>query len=298
MTSKSSIIGSIDDLSDGDINRLFYAARSEASDCFDQAVLMTAFFEPSTRTRLSFEMAALRLGMKTLTYSPENSSQQKGETELDTINNLLALGPAILVIRSKNLLCVDQFAPHRSSIINGGDGTNEHPTQSLTDCFTLINYWQVDDFAHKTILIVGDVAHSRVARSNIKLMKRMGAKVVVLAPSCFMLQDDVGQDYELGSFDELSYPVDAVMCLRVQKERMNHESLLDDKEYHRRFGLSMSRFLDLGNKTVILHPGPMNIGIEIDRDVAVHERSLILEQVTYGVSVRASLMRFCLLGGL
>jgi aspartate carbamoyltransferase catalytic subunit len=297
MNRHSKIIGSIDDLSDGDINRLFFAARSNTlfgQANYDSAVLMTVFFEPSTRTRLSFEMAALRLSMGVVTFNKETSSLIKGEGELETINNILALKPDVLVIRSTSRFDATLYQGHELSVINGGDGINEHPTQALADCFTLLNHWQTDSFYNKRILIIGDLKHSRVAHSNIKLMSRLGARVSLLAPDCFTMTSNAEQLACINSFADLDGPIDAVMCLRVQKERMNEELLMNDQVYHAQVGLSLTRFLALGSRCVVLHPGPMNVGVEIDQDVAHHQRSLILKQVRNGVLMRSSLLAHCL----
>jgi aspartate carbamoyltransferase catalytic subunit len=288
------IIYSIDDFTDVDLINLLFPVKHKKIINFSTAVLMTAFMEPSTRTRLSFEMAALRLGMKTVTFMPENSSLKKGEAEEECLANLLALGPDILVIRSKNAFSKEKFLGSKTSVINGGDGIWEHPTQSLIDVFTLFNHWQVKSLVNKNILIIGDICHSRVARSNIKLMSRLGAKVILLAPKEFFLLENLGQSKTYSSFDDLDCHVDAIMVLRIQKERMNNEMGFDDKQYYEAYGLSLKRFLAFGNDAVLLHPGPVNLNVEIDRDVAYHQRSLIMDQVRNGIIVRSSLLAMCL----
>lgn len=296
MAQRCSILTSVDDLSDGDISSIFFHARSQEFNEYKEAVLMTAFFEPSTRTRLSFEMAAHRLGMGISTFTQATSSQQKGETFRDTIDNLLAMGPDVLVIRSSQSLEPKNFHTHTSIIINGGDGVHEHPTQALADCFTLLSYWRLDNLQGKKILLVGDVAHSRVAHSNTRLMKRLGAEVILLAPRQLQLQDTMGQALQVESYKQLPCDVDAVMCLRIQKERIQEGCLMSDADYRKDFGLSLDRFSTLSDQCVVLHPGPMNVGIEIERDIALHERSLILEQVRHGVVIRAALMSHMLWG--
>ncbi|HXW54024.1 MAG TPA: aspartate carbamoyltransferase, partial [Myxococcota bacterium] len=209
-----------------------------------------------------------------------------------TVINLLALEPDFLVIRQGEPL--ELSLPYETStvLINGGDGINEHPTQALLDCFTLLEHFQAVDLVKKHILIVGDIAHSRVAHSNIKLMARLGARVTLLAPRCFRPNHNIGQGYEITVFSELLSDVDAVMCLRVQKERFSSETEFDAHEFAEAYGLSRARLNALGPSCVVLHPGPMNIGVEIDADVATDARSLINEQVRNGVAIRAALMEF------
>lgn len=290
------ILTSVDDLSDHDLSKIFFHARSKKFHEYKEAVLMTAFFEPSTRTRLSFEMAAYRLGMRVSTFSQVTSSQQKGETFRDTIDNLLALGPDVLVIRCKESLNQNNFSSQDSIIINGGDGIGEHPTQALADCFTLLSHWRTDSMQGKKILIVGDLAHSRVAHSDIRLMKRLSAEVILLAPRQLQPCDSLLHAQYIERFEQVPRDLDAVMCLRIQKERIQEGCLMSDGDYRRDFGLSLERFLSLSDKCVVLHPGPMNVGIEIERDTAVHERSLILEQVRHGVTIRAALISHMLRG--
>ncbi len=291
-------IFSVDDLNDGDINRLFCRARQLSIHTLSHglsksnAVLMTAFFEPSTRTRLSFEMAAHRLGLKVSTFDYASSSINKGESAFLTIVNLLSLQPDFLVIRQSQPLNLSLPFETATIIINGGDGINEHPTQALLDCFTLLDYFKKTDFAKRKILIIGDIAHSRVAHSNIKLMRRLGARVTLLAPPCFQIDYDIGQERQVTSFKDLAGDdFDAVMCLRVQKERFIKDNDFDEATFAKDFGLSRPRLESLGAACAVLHPGPMDIGIEISADVATHSRSLINEQVKNGVVVRAALMK-------
>jgi aspartate carbamoyltransferase catalytic subunit len=285
-------IFSIDDLSDGDVSRLFYRARSfktvKPVSCFKEAVLLTAFFEPSTRTRLSFEMAAHRLSMRVSTFHADSSSLAKGETNDLTIMNLLAMAPDILVIRQQQKL---MSMPNEStSIINAGDGINEHPSQALLDCFTLIEHFQDDNLFNKRILIVGDVAHSRVAHSNIKLMSRLGAKICLLAPSLFQ-QDS--WSWQASSWDQIEDNFDAVICLRVQKERLGHQ-VFDQQAFVDEFSLTAKRFTKLGASCVIMHPQPINFGVEMVLDLFKHPQALIMEQVKNGVLIRAALLEHCL----
>lgn len=286
-------INSVDDLSDFDIDIIFNKAKNKYDKKFSNNILLNAFFEPSTRTKLSFEIAALRLDIKTITFDIENSSLKKGENEEECVANLLALNPDILVIRSANMFYLHKFNCSNTVIINAGNGIIEHPTQSLIDVFTLLQYWQVDSLQQKNIVIVGDICHSRVARSDIKLMSRLGAKIILVSPKEFSLLDNLGQYVSYNSFADIDDRVDALIILRIQKERINNHEI-SDQQYYESYGLSLKRFLSFKDNTVLLHPGPMNIGIEIDREVAYHHRSLILRQVNNSVPVRSALLAFCL----
>lgn len=284
---------SVDELSQSDVRRLFYAARSPHTlPKLNSAVLMTAFFENSTRTRLSFEMAAHRLGMRVVSFHTSSSSMSKGEREKETLDNLFALSPDIAVVR---MGCNFDRAwlPTHTAVINGGDGIHEHPSQALLDSFTLLEHFKSDDLSGRTVLIIGDVVHSRVAHSNIKLMTRLGARVIILAPPIFSETLALGQTRMIRSFDELDEQVDAVMCLRMQKERME-KTLISDQEFSRQFAMTTNRFKSFGSQCVVMHPGPMNLGVEIDEAVAYHERSLILSQVRNGVVIRSAMMAHCL----
>lgn len=291
---------SVDDLSDGDVNRLFFHAHSMRDQkcihddkTLKNAVLMTAFFEPSTRTRLSFEMAALRLGVRTLAFHALSSSMAKGECEHKTITNLLALQPDILVIRRDSPFELPLVYKTTASIINGGDGVNEHPTQALLDCFTLLDHFRCDSLRGLRILIIGDVAHSRVAHSNIKLMSRLLAEVWTLTPAHWQV-NLVPEHRRLVSFADVPKNIDVVMCLRVQKERLLDAHAFSEQIFSKDYCLTASRLDGLGNNCVVLHPGPINLGAEIAADVANHPRSLINEQVKNGVLVRAALIKHCL----
>jgi aspartate carbamoyltransferase catalytic subunit len=289
---------SVDDLSDGDIGRLFYAARgfkkNKATKKFEGAVCITAFFEPSTRTRLSFELAAHRLGLGVSSFHLESSSLLKGESRKETLNNLFALEPDVLILRQGQKLDLGEFAINTTVVINGGDGVNEHPSQALLDCFTLLEHFASDNLQGRKILIVGDVHHSRVARSNIKLMKRLLAHVSLLTPLEFGPLFDFLDLPQFHDFDHIKEKFDVVMCLRLQKERLGKGLIISDEELKRRFGLSFARLLSLGEACVMLHPGPVNEGVDMDESLLRHSRSLIAEQVKNGVLVRAALFEHCL----
>lgn len=280
----SKSILSIDDLSDGDLDRLFCVAKEIKAKKYSkkfEAVMMTAFFEPSTRTRLSFEMAAHRLGIKVSTFTKENSSMIKGEDFRHTMSNLKALNPDVLVVRAEQKL---EQGLSNIAVINAGDGVNEHPSQALLDSFTLLEHFQCEDLYGKRVLIMGDVGHSRVARSNIKLLKRLGASIVLLSPT-----GNIDDLEHVNNFNDLLGNFSAVMLLRLQKERIK-----DLSSYPKNFSLNKEKlFLKLKN-CVVLHPGPMNIGEEIEEDVANCRESLIFRQVENGVHMRASMLAHCL----
>lgn len=289
---------SIDDLNDGDLSRLFFNARSlkdrlRTVSRARNAIMMTAFFEASTRTRLSFEMAALRLGLRVTTFATTTSSMVKGENVADSLDNLVAMEPDILVVRSEEPWDHRKLSSEKTAFINGGDGINEHPSQALLDCFTLLEHYKSDDLSGRRVLIIGDLAHSRVARSNIKLMTRLGAKLTLLAPPVFELAEE-SSARTIFSFSDVDGPYDAVMCLRMQKERMITGCAMTDGDYFSQYALTSKRLEHLGKDCVVMHPGPMNCGIEIDYAVANGPQSLILQQVRNGVVVRAALLEHCL----
>jgi len=260
--------------------------------------VVNLFFEDSTRTRISFEAAAKRLSADVITFSAKGSSVSKGESLKDTALTLQAMGADAIVIRHH-----DSGAPHRlahaqwtnGSVINAGDGTHEHPTQALLDAFTMRRH--LGDLAGKNITIVGDVLHSRVARSNALLLHTLGADVTLVAPPTLLPigvdRWPVSTSYDLdGSLEK----ADAVMMLRVQRERMNAAYFPSAREYSRRYGLDLARMNRLPSHAIVMHPGPMNRGMEITADVADDARSVIVEQVTNGVAVRMAVL-YRLLGG-
>ncbi len=254
--------------------------------------VVNLFFEDSTRTRISFEAAAKRLSADVITFSAKGSSLSKGESLKDTALTLEAMGADAVVVRHHA-----SGAPYRlahsgwvgCSVVNAGDGTHEHPTQALLDAFTLREHLRELD--GRRIVIVGDVLHSRVARSNVALLSTLGAQVTLVAPPTLL---PVGVDtwpcavsYDL---DAALEGADAVMMLRVQNERMNAAYFPSTHEYSRRYGLDTRRASLLADGAVVLHPGPMNRGMEISADVADGPRSVIVEQVTNGVSVRMAVL--------
>ena len=252
--------------------------------------VVNLFFEPSTRTRMSFEVAEKRLSADTLSIAVATSSVTKGETLLDTVRNLEAMAPDMIVMRHAS-----SGAPHllarlcRSAIINAGDGMHEHPTQALLDAFTIR--------AHKKRLdglkvsIVGDLMHSRVLRSNVHLLNKMGAQLWACAPSTLMPAELARFGVRATtSIDEAIADADVIMMLRIQHERMHGHFIPSTREYFSLFGLTPERLRRAKDDVIIMHPGPMNRGVEIDSEVADGPYSVILEQVSNGVAVRMAVL--------
>jgi aspartate carbamoyltransferase catalytic subunit len=260
------------------------------------ATIVNLFFEASTRTRISFEFAEKRLSADTVNVASAGSSVSKGETLVDTARNLEAMKIDMVVIRH-GASGAAQFLAERieSNVINAGDGTNEHPTQGLLDILTLRNH--LGDLTGRRICIVGDVLHSRVARSNIWGLTKLGADVAVCGPRS-LLPNAIG---EMGVtvFDRIEEAVewaDAFNVLRLQLERMQAGYIPSLREYNRVYGVTRARLEQAPRDILILHPGPMNRGVEIDSDVADGPHSVILDQVTNGVAVRMAVL-YLLAGG-
>jgi aspartate carbamoyltransferase catalytic subunit len=260
--------------------------------------VVNLFFEDSTRTRISFEVAAKRLSADTINFTAKGSSLSKGESLKDTALTLQAIGADAVVVRHH-----DSGAPHRlahagwidGSVVNAGDGTHEHPTQALLDAFTMRRH--LGDLKGRRIVIVGDVLHSRVARSNALLLSTLGAEVTLVGPPTLLPVGVETWPVEIGyDLDQALAKCDAVMMLRVQKERMNASYFPSAREYARRYGLDARRMTLLPEHAVVLHPGPMNRGMEISADVADAGRSLIVEQVANGVAIRMAVLYLLLSG--
>jgi aspartate carbamoyltransferase catalytic subunit len=258
--------------------------------------IVNFFMEPSTRTRSSFEIAEKRLSADTLNFSPSQSSVVKGETLLDTARNLEAMAPDMIVIRHKASGAPHFLARHcRSNIINAGDGWHEHPTQALLDAFTIRE--KKGRLKGLRMAIVGDLTHSRVLRSNIILLKTMGADVVVCAPPTLTPVELPRLGVQVTCrIDEALEGADVIMMLRIQRERQKGGAFPSTREYYNLFGLTAERARRAKPDVIIMHPGPMNRGVEIDSDVADGPYSVILEQVTNGVAVRMAVL-YLLAGG-
>jgi aspartate carbamoyltransferase catalytic subunit len=259
--------------------------------------VVNLFYEDSTRTRISFEAAAKRLSADVINFSAKGSSVSKGESLKDTALTLQAMGADAVVIRHPA-----SGAPHRlaqwvdGSVLNAGDGTHEHPTQALLDAYTMRSrHGRVEGLK---VAIVGDVLHSRVARSNVHLLHTLGAHVTLVGPPTLL---PVGVDawpadvsYDL---DAVLAGADVVMMLRVQRERMSDSYFPSEREYARRYGLDADRVRALPGHAIVMHPGPMNRGMEIAPDVADSARSTVVEQVANGVSIRMAVLYLMLGGG-
>jgi aspartate carbamoyltransferase catalytic subunit len=256
----------------------------------------TMFFEPSTRTKLSFERAAKALSADTLSFSPGTSSLKKGESLKDTVLTVKAMGADLMVIRHTATGAAWRVAEWSGlPVVNGGDGAHQHPTQALLDSLTLRQHF--GDLEGLRIAIVGDIRHSRVARSDIWAFTTLGAKVTLVAPPTLLPPDLAGWPVETSTnFDEVIDQFDAIYVLRVQAERGGASVFPSVAEYRDRFGMTDARFDRLSEDTIVLHPGPMIRGIEIDAGVADDPRCKVLEQVTNGVAVRMAVL-FQLLGG-
>ena len=267
------------------------AAGRQARTILDGKIVLTMFFEPSTRTRTSFEIAALRLGARLVNWDPETSSLTKGESFADTIATLDAMGPDAVIIRHKDYGAPEYVANNmRCPVVNAGDSYREHPTQALLDALTLRQrFGRLDGL---TIAICGDVAHSRVASSNFRLLRMMGANLRVVAPPALLPSGTAAEGIAIFDTMEAALPgCDAVMMLRLQKERMTDGLIGSDAEFFNRFGLTQERLTLASRDAVVLHPGPMNRGVEIADDVADDpHRSLILKQVANGVPVRMAVL--------
>ena len=255
--------------------------------------VINLFFENSTRTRTSFELAAKRLSADAVNISVSSSSVAKGETLIDTALNLDAMSPDCIVVRHSSAGVPHQLAKvSRAAIVNAGDGANEHPTQALLDAMTIREHKK--KIAGLEVAIVGDILHSRVARSNIQLLTKLGAKVRVAGPKTLVPDDFkylVENDLTVTkNIEEAIEGADVVMILRIQKERQDSAYFPTLREYSVHFGLTQERLNLAKEDAIVLHPGPMNRGIEIASEVADSSRSLILDQVKYGVAVRMAVL--------
>ena len=268
--------------------------------------VVNLFFEDSTRTRISFEAAAKRLSADVINFSAKGSSVSKGESLKDTAQTLQAMGADAVVIRhgasgAPRTLATSGWIT--AGVVNAGDGTHEHPTQALLDAFTIRKRTFGDDSRGRDlsgirVAIVGDILHSRVARSNVWLLATLGAHVTIVAPPPLVPQDisawPVEVSYDLD--DAIGAGPDAIMMLRIQLERMSAAYFPTEREYARRWGLDRARLQALPEGSIVMHPGPMNRGLEISADAADSPRSTVLEQVANGVSVRMAALYLLLAG--
>jgi aspartate carbamoyltransferase catalytic subunit len=252
--------------------------------------VINLFYEASTRTRTSFEIAGKRLSADVVNISTSSSSVTKGETLLDTVKNLEAMNPDILVVRHSASGAPHFIAEHtRAHVVNAGDGTHEHPTQALLDAFTIRR--AKGTFKGLVVAICGDIAHSRVARSDAMLLTTLGAEVRFAGPRT-LLPPDPGA-YGVRTYDRLEPALegaDVVMALRIQKERLSGALLPSLREYSREFGINASRLALAKPDAIVMHPGPINRGVELDDAIANSEQSVILDQVEAGVAVRMAVL--------
>ena len=294
---KNKHILSIKDLSIKDINNIlakaerFLNKKNKKKNSFTNKNIINLFFEDSTRTLTSFELAGKQLGASVINMSIATSSIKKGETLIDTAMTLNAMDPDILIVRH-NMSGVPYLLSEKvnCSVINAGDGSNEHPTQALLDALTIKRHKK--RISGLEVAILGDVLHSRVARSNIYLLNKLGAKVRVICPPTLLPPniEDLGVKVFKNLEDGLNN-VDIIMVLRIQKERMSGTFVPSEKEFFKFWGLDRKKLNNAKKNALVMHPGPINRGIEIDSDIADDiGRSLILEQVKLGVAIRMSII--------
>jgi len=264
--------------------------------------IVNLFAEDSTRTRISFEAAAKRLSADVINFSAKGSSISKGESLKDTAQTLQAMGADAVIIRHGASGAAQRLADSQwmsGSVINAGDGTHEHPSQALLDAFTIRKHLSkgASDLTGLRVAIVGDVLHSRVARSNVLLLSKLGAHVTLVAPPTLLPVGIESWPCEISyDLDSVIESVDAIMMLRIQMERMGELFFPSAREYSRYFGLNSDRMKVLKPDAIVMHPGPMNRGFEITADAADGARSVIVEQVANGVSIRMAILYLLLAG--
>ena len=265
--------------------------------------VVNLFAEDSTRTRISFEAAAKRLSADVINFSAKGSSISKGESLKDTAQTLQALGADAVIIRHPASGAAHQLAQGRwvnGSVINAGDGTHEHPSQALLDSYTIRKHLAGNngDLKGLRIAIVGDILHSRVARSNVLLLNKLGASVVLVAPPTLLPQAVSQWPVEVSyDFNATLPTVDAVIMLRIQQERMSDMYFPSEREYSSLFGIDSERLALMQSHAIVMHPGPMNRGLEITAEVADSPKSVVVEQVSNGVAIRMAILYLFIAGG-
>lgn len=290
---------SINDLNESDIDTIFKTADSfkeiinrpiKKVPTLRDITIANLFFENSTRTKLSFELAEKRLSADILNFSASSSSVKKGETLVDTANNILSMKVDLIVMRHPNPGAANYLAENTNTcVINAGDGTNEHPTQALLDCYSIKErHGSLKDLK---VVIVGDIKHSRVALSNIYALKKLGAKVMVCGPTTLIPKfiHKLGVEVEHDLLKALQW-CDVANMLRIQLERQDIQYFPTIREYVKQFGLNHEVISSLNKKITILHPGPINRGVEITSEVANSPNSIILDQVENGVAIRMAII--------
>lgn len=251
--------------------------------------VVNLFFEPSTRTKMSFEMAEHKLGLAVLPFETAFSSVLKGETLYDTVKTMEAIGVGAVIIRHEEEEYYQQLEGCTIAVINGGDGSGQHPTQSLLDLFTIYQEFGHVEGIHVTI--VGDVAHSRVAKSNASALKQLGAKVSFVCP------EEWSGEYESSEhLDDFIENTDVIMLLRVQHERHTDSEHFSKENYHQQYGLTVAREKKMKDSAIIMHPAPINRGVEIADNLVECERSRIFKQMTNGVFIRMAVLEYALKG--
>lgn len=290
----------IRDLLPGDINLILETAR-QFKDVLQRPIkkvpslrdvtIVNLFYENSTRTRISFELAEKRLSADTINFSANGSSVSKGETLLDTVNNILSMKVDMVVMRHSATGAPHFLSQHiPAAIVNAGDGINEHPTQALLDALSITE--RLGDLKGKKIAIVGDIMHSRVALSNIYLLTKMGAEVTLAGPPTLIpkhIQDSFNVNVTYNVKEALEW-CDVANVLRIQLERQNQVLFSSLREYNQAYGITKKLLQSLSKEVVIMHPGPINRGVELDSDVADSGQSIILDQVENGVAVRMAVL--------
>jgi aspartate carbamoyltransferase catalytic subunit len=253
--------------------------------------VLTAFFEPSTRTKVSFQKAAMNLGANVIDFAPESSSLLKGETDLDTILTLNMIDFDCLVVRIRRNGAPKEFSKYvKMPVVNAGDGTNEHPTQALLDAMTMVEHFNT---LKLKVAIVGDIVHSRVARSLTEILNKFGAEVRMVGPKGFVPESFEGVSLITNDLEEAIHDVDVIYALRIQKERLE-ESYPNVDDFFRTMQIN-SKTIELAPKhAVLMHPGPFNRNVEVSDDVVYSERSKILEQVKNGVFVRMAVLEYAM----
>jgi aspartate carbamoyltransferase catalytic subunit len=253
--------------------------------------VLTAFFEPSTRTKVSFQKAAMNLGANVIDFAPESSSLLKGETDLDTILTLNMMDFDCLVVRIRRNGAPKEFSKYvKMPVVNAGDGTNEHPTQALLDAMTMVEHFNT---LKLKVALVGDIVHSRVARSLTEILNKFGAEVRMVGPKGFVPESFEGVSLITNDLEEAIHDVDVIYALRIQKERLE-ESYPNVDDFFRTMQIN-SKTIELAPKhAVLMHPGPFNRNVEVSDDVVYSERSKILEQVKNGVFVRMAVLEYAM----
>jgi aspartate carbamoyltransferase catalytic subunit len=290
---------SINDLNESDMDTIFKTADSfkeiinrpiKKVPTLRDITIANLFFENSTRTKLSFELAEKRLSADVLNFSASSSSVKKGETLVDTANNILSMKVDLIVMRHPNPGAANYLAENTNTcVINAGDGTNEHPTQALLDCYSIKE--RHGSLKNLKVVIVGDIKHSRVALSNIYALKKLGAKVMVCGPTTLIPKfiHKLGVEVEHDLLKALQW-CDVANMLRIQLERQDIQYFPTIREYVKQFGLNHEVINTLNKKITILHPGPINRGVEITSEVADSPNSIILDQVENGVAIRMAII--------